>query len=307
MRYNKKIPFLHGIIVSAITVVAVAVLLLFVPGGPLQHIGQFVNNQNKSLETLSEILIEDKVDSLDINWNGGGTRLIPAEKDQILLVEKSYGKISEPYQLDYQVDNRTLKITGRNKDSSIFRGEQPATYLEAYIPKNLYKVNLTASSGTCDLTGLDAYRISCKLHFSKIIMDNLKTTFMDLDVNNSQTEGQSVIAKGLNANITEGSLLLKGSLDNIDLSITRGSAEMVTDLVPGRLFVRQTSGKADITIPDNDSFSVLVRKTSGSFNTEFDMDIKYDMNANCDRYTYKEDGPLYNIYLYSSIVNLVRE
>lgn len=233
---------------------------------------------SSGLKTYNKV-IEDNINYVDMDWTSGSVRILKSNDDTIKLIEKTSGN---KQRLSYDVNGDRLRIRQKASGFLIFNFSPKKTYLEVYLPEKQYsKLDFDFTSGGYEISDIKAVDI------------NIDSTSGRIDMNN-------IVSDSLDVDITSGKFFFNGGAKNIDFSMTSGSGEISTSLVPERLDVNTTSGNAKVYIPDNNGFSVYLNKTSGKFNSDFPY------TSNNKDFVYKNGGPKYNVEITSGSVNLLK-
>ncbi|KAF0226130.1 MAG: hypothetical protein FD133_430 [Erysipelotrichaceae bacterium] len=281
-------------------VAAVAVYFLY---SAVQS-GEFTFQQKYEGEPsviLSDVTLSESVESLAIEWISGGVKIIPTTGDKIRIVEKAYKVIAENKEVKITVLNSKLELVSRNKAVFNFLWFTSApTFLEVYLPitTNFNLIKLKGVSGNYSIDDVYSNLIQVDLVSGNLTLDNSFAALLSMDL----TSGNAVIKDSelLSADIeiTSGQLNYAAKTQSFKIKMTSGTMKLdLLEQLPQSLSLKMTSGSANITLHGTDGFGFVVKKTSGSFTTDFEV------ITSGNTYTYKSGGPLYTVDLTSGSVN----
>lgn len=250
---------------------------------------------------LKDITLNESVDSVSIDWISGGVKIIPTTGDRVRIVEKAYKDIADNKQVLVTVLNSKLELESRNKAVFNFLWFTSApTFLEVYLPitTDYNLIKLDGVSGNYSIDEVYSNLIQIDIVSGNFTVDNSFSALLSMDL----TSGNAVIRDSelLSADIdlTSGQLNYAAKTQSFKVRMTSGTMKLdLLEQLPQVLDVKLTSGSANITLHGTDGFGFVVKKTSGSFTTDFEV------MTNGNTYTYKSGGPLYNIVLTSGTVN----
>jgi DUF4097 and DUF4098 domain-containing protein YvlB len=243
--------------------------------GFIFHIGE----GEKVKEAKKTVMPAEDIDILNIKWTYGTVNIIPYDGSDIVITEKVSGNVYEDELFNIDQEGSTLNLIQENSFSflNIFNWGFKSITREIKVPSKTYKEIITNhTSGKLEMDNINVDELNCKMTSGSLKATNL-------------------IINDLTTNITSGTIDIDGAVSNIDIKETSGITNVETSVVPSKLKVNITSGGVTVSIPDNSGFIVGKHITSGSFNSEFDLD-------EFDRY---KDGSLeYSVRITSGFVRL---
>ncbi len=185
------------------------------------------------------------VDALDISWVSGRVTVIPYDGDDIVIREKSKGKIDEENCLRYRIKNGTLEVHYfRETEELNFSG--PINFskqLEIKVPYALANA----------LEGLNFDAVSSDLHIS-----DLQIASLDVDTTSGNLSGKDIHAGFVNMSTVSGDM--KASFVNC----------------PKELNMDSTSGDCIISLPKGSDVTAALDSVSGDFSSEFSTRYEED-------------------------------
>lgn len=279
---NKQGAVASIIIWSVIAAALVAVLVISILFGThFQFFNQFGIGESHVI--YQNNINSSEFNSVQISWHAGHVQIRPTEDDQMQLTQRSNYDVSE---LSCSVSGGRLMIDENSSIGFFFFGfGNRSSDLELYLPKKQYEeFELKMTSGSTDMNGVSADKMSFDLTSGDIRADTLQTKSLDVHTTSGTIALDSVQADSVTAEATSGKITVSGSLSAIKSKTTSGAVTMATDVVPSALDADLTSGNIKITIPDNDGFTLACKKTSGSLNSDFDLSNSINDNKNTYRY-----------------------
>ena len=283
---------------SLVAAVAVYLFTSAVQGGGFTFQQKY---EGEPTVILSDVTLSESVDSVSIEWISGGVKIIPTTGDKIRIVEKAYKIIAENKEVKVTVSNSKLELVSRNKAVFNFLWFTSApTFLEVYLPitTNFNLIKLKGVSGNYSIDDVYSNLVQVDLVSGNLTLDNSFAALLSMDL----TSGNAVINNSellsTDIEITSGQLNYAAKTQSFKIRMTSGTIKLdLLEQLPQALSLKLTSGSANVTLHGTDGFGFVVKKTSGSFTTDFDV------ITSGNTYTYKSGGPLYTIDLTSGSVN----
>ena len=252
----------------------------------------------------------DGVDTLSINWVAGGVSIRPHDGDEIQITEYSRRALRDGERLQLNTSGNTVSIefrTGRNI------GNMPSKNLEVYIPRVLIgdfdRVAVNSVSGRIEINDVNAVTLDAGTVSGRVELRNIAAENLGVDTTSGRIEGFDVSASRANIRSISGRIeLIRTQIDNVDTYTTSGRqtlsgtfndvssrsvsgrVEVISTSVPDRLNVGTTSGRIDITVPDEGAISVSHSLRSGRFSSDIPVilhgdDVQFRLSSTSGRVT----------------------
>lgn len=208
------------------------------------HYGDDFDNDFEESNTYR--VSDASIDSLDIDWVSGNVTVIPYDGDDIVIREKSKGKIDEDNSLRYRISGSTLEInyfrqtTGFNFSTSASHSKQ----LEIKVPRKLAE--------SLDELNFDA--VSADLNIK-----DLHIASLDVDTTSGNLLGKNIEAKYVSMGTVSG-----------DMKVTYRNC-------PKELNMDSTSGGCIISLPRGSDVTAELDSVSGDFSSEFNVHLNDDV------------------------------
>lgn len=185
------------------------------------------------------------INSIDIDWISGRVTVIPYDGDDIVIREKTKGKIDEENCLRYRISGDTLEINYFRQTAEFnFTGSiNYSKQLEIKVPRALAK--------SLDELNFDA--VSADLNIR-----DLHIASLDVDTTSGNLLGKNIEAKYVNMGTVSG-----------DMKVTYTSC-------PKELNMDSTSGDCTISLPKGSSVTAELDSVSGDFSSEFSTRYEED-------------------------------
>jgi len=223
----------------------------------------------------------ENIDSIDLKWSSGTFIISPTDGNQIIVTEKANRELTEGEMLQISVDNGKIRMEQGTQISRIFIFSFGYNQVnEIRLPEKQYR------------------ELKARMSSGKLIIDKLDCNRVDIGLTSGLVEMSAVNASDLLLDMTSGKADLEGSFDDLYVDSTSGSIYIKSEQAPSAMFIDITSGKAVITIPENEGFVVGKRITSGVFRSDFAID---------DFGRYKDGENRYRINMTSGVVELKRK
>lgn len=251
-----------------------------------------------------------EINNLQVKGKSGTINIYKTAEPDIRVIQKGYEKTNEDQKVRISTSADTLYIEqGRSKIRFFYFGFGPEDMLiEIYLPeKEFNKISVECLSGKITSENLVCNDIYLKLSSGDIRINDITSENADLNVTSGNMYIEGLNTTNLKAKTTSGKMDVTGELRNLELGLTSGTILVNSSIMPDNIDCRITSGKSVITIPENDGFDLECHKTSGSFNTDFD--ILSNFNSDSDRNVmgkYKDGGSKVYFKITSGTIKLNR-
>lgn len=222
-------------------------------------IGFMFNNDFKfSFDTNLKVIKTTEVDASNIdsiNLKGLSNEFSVKsyEGNKIVVTEKANRDLDNDELLKINHDDNTLTLEQRFHIDFFNIFDIRIIKYEIQIPNKLYK------------------QITAKITSGKLEMNNINSKTLNLKMTSGKSDLDNVNSNKVLIDITSGKAILNGKFLEIKAVMTSGSIDIDSDIAPNKMIIGITSGNANITIPDNDGFILSEHKTSGSINTDFNL------------------------------------
>lgn len=282
---NRNTNYIVQIIIwGVVGVIATGILIsAIVVGSFSEIINKAFDWSEKGMEIVEERSFDSKgIENINVEWFDGTINIYPWDEDEIKIIEKKKGKIRKIDILKVSVKDQTLSIKQEKKRRifTIVSFGINNIARDIIVPEKLYqKISVKGTSGKLTIKDLEADKFDLKLTSGKIETNNLS-------------------GSDLTTKLTSGAMDMVGEFENLDADVTSGSINLDLNKAPSKMMVKLTSGKAIISIPENDGFTLFETKSSGSFKNEFQVD---------DFGVYKNGENKYSIKLSSGLVKLLKK
>ncbi|MEG1151434.1 MAG: DUF4097 family beta strand repeat-containing protein [Bacilli bacterium] len=195
------------------------------------------------------------VTSMDINWVAGEVDIQEYDGTDIIFEEISNG-ISEKYKMHHTLSNGKLTINYSKSNS--FNGfgfgvDIQKKNLTIKVPKNKRFEKLELN-----IVGTETN------------ISNIKSQDMHFITVNGDINGNNLTAKNLSGESVSGQLNLTGDFNSIDYVSVSGKINITDTVCPEVIECESVSGSLNITIPENDGFTLKYDKVSGYIDCDFE-------------------------------------
>lgn len=228
-----------GIVFSTIGVIAGASPSHIILGGLWNTVFHYDDDFDNDFKESNTYRISDaSIDSLDIEWVSGKVTVVPYDGDDIVIKEKSKGKIDEEHCLRYRINGSTLEINYFRTSAEInFSGSMNfSKHLEVKVPRQL--------ADSLDELSFDA--VSADLNIR-----DLRIADLDVATTSGNLSGKGIEAKYVNMSTVSG-----------DMKVTYASC-------PKELNMDSTSGDCTVSLPRGSGVTAELDSVSGDFFSEF--------------------------------------
>jgi hypothetical protein len=221
---------------------------------------------------LQNIVLDDTIDSVDLEWYAGGVEITKSSDNKIHIVEKSSAQLDESKWVRPVVNGDTLVLHSRNKyNFVIFFLVNPDSYLELQLPDQAYENFKTlVTSGNYSISDFDVNRFNLTMTSGNLHVNNMNSEDMNITMTSGDSYFIQVNTNTFDINMTSGNTSFTGSISNeLDIEMTGGNLDLDTSNdSPNQLNIDMTSGNANLTLSEDEGFQVAIDKTSGNFNPD---------------------------------------
>lgn len=270
-------------------------------------VGIAYENSSKYSVMTDSMSIDSAITDLDLTWYAGSVSIEYYDKSYISVSESCVKPLNDRTRLHYYLDGTTLYIQ----------------FCDANLKKinNLQKKLIIRLPAGMAFDNFDMTSMSGDFNFTNIIADKAKITSLSGDFNGSFASDVSKMNIDLSSgdlridawNIDElvaesssGDIIVNAEtiydlslisssgkrkiyadyIMNADLESSSGKTIIQSKLYPIDSLVSDTSsGETEVYIPENDGFIVKISKSSGSFESDFEVtgDNSEKRYKNCSR------------------------
>ncbi|MNP30500.1 hypothetical protein D3C76_1235740 [compost metagenome] len=176
--------------------------------------------------------------------------------------------------------------------------------IDLYIPKDYSEdLSISMSSGKLSMDGLNFKNLDVYLSSGTCDLKNLTAENTELRLSSGTLNANAIKSNIMTTDISSGKLVVEGEFTNIDTQTSSGSTRISSKITPESLSSKVSSGKTDISIPDNDGFEVRYKRSSGSIVLDFPLsDFNKDNKSGVAKY--KDGGNTYNLSVSSGKLTL---
>ena len=230
----------------------------------------------------------DSVDSIKINWITGGITVTPYSGDVILITESAQRELSEGEKLRLGSSGGVLTIDF-HEDRTILR--MPHKKLDILVPEDLSKgmrklivdsvsgsvsvenvsaaeLKVSSISGSLRLTDIIAEAVNIDSTSGSIAVSGLNSGDMSIRSISGAVSLSATGAANIKCSTTSSSIEMKGSFGSATVSTVSGRVAIESAIIPESLSVDTTSGRIDVTVPNEGAVSVYHSSTSGRFSSD---------------------------------------
>jgi len=246
---------------------------------------------------------QSEITELNLNWISGTANISFYDGDSISISESSDKTLSEEEKLHYFFDGSTLNIqfckSNINLNSNLNKD------LTVLIPKSTHLTEFSANTSAVIMTLSEIVADEVNLNIaSGAVTGSFAGDINELSINSASgvLELKGTVIDDLSMNSSSGTRSISAAyIKTADVRATSGKTTLnSTGNAIDKLDLKQTSGSAIISIPENDGFTVNYSATSGSFNSDFEMTGGKKVKK------YGNGSRVYDIKITSGSVNILK-
>ena len=258
------------------------------------------------------------IDSIEINWLGGNVNVEETSEDTIRLQETYSEKTGkdEDNLMRYWVKNNQLTIQFCKSKWYVNQTVRNDKTLTVYLPIRLYeKVKIATISANIDVQAKESdvyYPLKIdsvsgnihirQAHLSRLDIDNVSgkievlqldcTNDIDIDTVSGSVSLKETTANRLDIDFVSSRIDISGAILRMKMDGVSGDLYLTMQQAPQEINCDTVSGDVELTIPDNDGFTVKLDSVSGEINSNFSTSYSQK------QLTYKDGG---NTYCFDSV------
>lgn len=253
------------ILFGAIALVLTAVLIMAIMHGGIGIDMNFLYEHESYKTVFSGVIDAKEIENINIDWTSGSVEVKPTDNDEIYIVQKSRYDLDETEVLQLVQEGNSIEIKeGKRKVGFIFFGfGLQSSTLEVYLPKKEYNdLYFKNTSGKVDVEGVFAKTVNLKSTSGIVDTQNINADQLDINVTSGRVLVEDIKVNVLNTKTTSGLIDIEGEIKEITSNTTSGKISIIDTIMPKKLDANLTSGKIDISIPENEGFIVKSKITS---------------------------------------------
>ncbi|MDE3837820.1 hypothetical protein C0966_00155 [Bacillus methanolicus] len=232
----------------------------------------FVNHAN-------QVEITEEIEKIKIEAHGVSTKVIPENRQDLKADLKGKAKLSVKSSGD------EVEVTVKKKGFGWFLFRDKAK-LNIYIPEDYDRnMDIDLGSGNLEFSGrsksepMKLSKLSLDLGSGNVKLKNLEVKEFEHDGSSGDAEIHSLAVQSGSIEVNSGSLFLKDYTGGLEADVSSGNLEAQMDKLTDFIDIEVSSGEVDLDLPDNASFILNGKVSSGNISCNFPLkDQKTDKN-----------------------------
>ncbi|MDD3920657.1 MAG: DUF4097 family beta strand repeat-containing protein, partial [Eubacteriales bacterium] len=224
-----------------------------------------------------------------VDWVSGAVKVVPYDGDEIKFSEEAPASIKEEERMRYRVSGgSTLKIhfcadnyVSFDSLNKVLTLQVPKSYAGAFDLDNV--------SSQVDISGLTLTDLEVDSVSGRINLSGISATEADICTVSGPVEAVGCSFVRSDADTTSGNLKLRGSFTECKLNSVSGELLLESSICPAAIDMDTISGRAIISIPENDGFTVKQDSVSG------DLDCDFDVQMSNNRFVHKNGAADFSV------------
>lgn len=300
---NKKFAIARIIASSILAIVSLFILVSLIRGNfsPTDFIFKLNGKYTSTNEQTASI---DSISKIDLrNFGSELVTIYPTDTNEVKLLQSSTTTLKSEDLISISKEGNSLIFTKPNK-IRFFNVKIFPQKIDLYIPKDYSDdLSISMSSGKLSMDGLNFKNLDVYLSSGTCDLKNLTAENTELRLSSGTLNANAIKSNIMTTDISSGKLVVEGEFTNIDTQTSSGSTKISSKITPETLSSKVSSGKTDISIPDNNGFEVRYKRSSGSIVLDFPLsDFNKDNKSGVAKY--KDGGNTYNLSVSSGKLTL---
>jgi lia operon protein LiaG len=245
--------------------------------------------------------ITEKIDNIEIQTTSVPTTIIPEDRDDMIVEYDGKG----PVKIDQ--DGDTIKVDVKGPKFNFFSFNRKAD-LKIFIPEDYNRnMKMKVGSGTLEFSGpskenpMELDELEINIGSGKIELRNLTVNEIDHKGPSGYIMVDSVQANTGSFDMSSGKLNITHYSGAIDAEVSSGEMNIQIGELTGNSSAKASSGRINLDLPDDASFTLKGKTSSGTINSEFDLK---DEHINKNRLEGKHGTGKYELDLQVSSGNI---
>lgn len=292
---NNKLMKVNIILWAVVLVVALGAfsVLTFADGSSwLGNSFSFEGGNRTTFVTVKEETFSKDIDNFSLNWISGEVQVLIGDDASIKVVQTASPDLPERlfFRSKTTSDRLTIDDGRQHQNFNFLGGKQYATDITVYLPEKQYRA-LAIETVSAD-TLLETFSAK-SLTFSSVSGNmDFSGSFekIDLDTVSGKITGSDLTAEELESNTVSGDIRCEGSFGSFEGDTTSGNLTMVSSICPKEITLSTISGNCNLSIPENDGFTLSFDKVSGDFKSDFAYQIQSK-----DNFVYKDGSADFSV------------
>ncbi len=253
-----------------------------------------VNASDMAEYSVGDAVIEEKVESLDIDWSSGVVTVETRPGDTVEIIETTSQELPDSKRVHWLLDGTTLRIIYSSPvGMNIMTGEKdltvrlPESVPLSYLKTDVSSAYVTITGITADAAeiGASSGRINGELAAKKL---NASASSGDMDITLSgdcesaglhASSGKITLRAAnvgsIEADTSSGAIeIYAESVEDLDASTSSGGVRAFLETAPAKADIHASSGNVELYMPENADFTLDV--DTGSGDVSWDVPLKRD-------------------------------
>lgn len=215
--------------------------------------------------------ITERIDSIDIQTTSVPTTIIPENREDLSVDYDGKGTVK----IDHKGDTIKVEVTGPT--FNFFRINRNAD-LKIFIPEDYNRsMEIKVGSGTLEFSGpskenpMKLDKLEIVLGSGKLELNNLIANHIEHKGSSGKVEVNYVQATTSSFDMSSGKLNIHHFSGGFDAEVSSGEMNIQIDELNGHSSAKASSGRINLDLPDDATFTLLGKTSSGTINSEFNL------------------------------------
>lgn len=227
---------------------------------------------NYKLTMQKQQRVAEPITDVSIDWLTGHVRILPSDSNETRIIQLTDGKLSEAKLFHVEVIGERLSIVDGRKRGFKLGLHVNKTILEVYLPEaELQTLTLTTSGGHLEIQKIDAAYCKCNTTSGSV---KLSGTIKELELHTvgSSVTSESLTCKRLYLRAVSSKINLSGSYSELDAHTSGRGLSVRSSTMPARIRSLSTGAPVVVSIPENDGFTLRLKKVSGQYKSDYPLE-----------------------------------
>jgi len=215
--------------------------------------------------------ITEKIDSIEIQTTSVPTSIIPEDRDDLIVDYDGKGTVK------IDQDGDTIKVDVKGPKFNFLNFNRKAD-LKIFIPEDYNRnMEMKVGSGTLEFSGpskenpMELDELEINIGSGKIELRNITANEIDHKGSSGYVKVDAVQANTGSFDLSSGKLNITHYSGAVDAEVSSGEMNIQIDELTGNSSAKASSGRINLDLPDDASFTLKGKTSSGTINSEFDL------------------------------------
>lgn len=221
-----------------------------------------------------------EITNIEINWISGNIDFQGGDTDKIIISENYNGEDNN--KLHYLVKDGKLTIQ-YCQSRNVFKwfNIPSKKNLTVTLPSDFdySKIEFSVVSAELNIKNVNASEFKIDGVSGDINLNNINTNELSVDAVSADITGENLtVTKEIDIDCVSGKCSFSGSIASFKGDTASGNIKIISSICPEKIKIDTVSGDVEISIPENDGFTIEYDTVSGELSNDFPVTKSHSKN-----------------------------